>query len=280
MSSGAFDTHLIPTGLGRLQVKTGGEGPPVLLWPSLLMSGEMWAGVAEQLLPSYRVVLVDPPGQGGSDLLKWRFALESSAECIPAVLDGLGIARAHFVGNSWGAMIGGTFAARHPDRAGAAILMNGTAATAGLRQKLDYVMLVHLVRVLGRVPPALYPRAVKGFLGPTAEREQPQLADYIRSVFAGLDARSISYGIESVVPRRPNQAPLFASIRTPVLVVAGEEDRTFPLAETRAMAEAIPGAEFVCMPGVAHLAGLEQPALVADLIRDFITRHPLQAVSV
>lgn len=239
------------------------------------MDGDMWTGVTEHLRSTLQVILIDPPGQGGSELLKRRFHLNESAECIPAVLDALAITRAHYVGNSWGGMIGGAFAARHPERVGAAILMNATAAPAGFRQKLEYMSLIYMVRMRGKVPPSLYPRAVKGFLGPTAERDQPELADYIKNVFSRLEAPSIAYAIESVVPRRPNQAPLFASIRTPVCVVAGDEDRTFPVAETRAMADAIPGAEFVCMPGVAHLAGLEQPLRVATLIRDFVGRHPI-----
>ena len=56
----------------------------------------------------------------------------------------LGIERAHFVGNSWGGMIGGTFAAAYPDRVGSAVLMNCTASAAGARQKLEYGFLLRM----------------------------------------------------------------------------------------------------------------------------------------
>ena len=59
---------------------------------------------------------------------------------------------------------------------------------------------------------------------------------------------------------------------TPVLVVAGAEDATFPLPETAAMAEAIPGADIAVLDGVAHLAGLENPPLVNKLIEEFVFR--------
>lgn len=73
-----------------------------------------------------------------------------------------------------------------------------------------------------------------------------------------------------MVPDRPDQRALLASVTTPVLVVAGDEDATFPVAETAAMARAIPDAETVVLDGVAHLAGLENPGLVNGLIEDFV----------
>jgi 3-oxoadipate enol-lactonase len=60
------------------------------------------------------------------------------------------------------------------------------------------------------------------------------------------------------------------AIRKPVLVVAGEEDRTFPVAETRAMAEAIPGSQFRVLPEVGHLAALEAPQQVNAAIDKFL----------
>jgi 3-oxoadipate enol-lactonase len=75
-----------------------------------------------------------------------------------------------------------------------------------------------------------------------------------------------------VVPRRPDQRALLSRTRTPVLVVAGVEDATFPNRETKAMADAIPGSTFVVLDGVAHLAAFEDPALVNQLVDDFLTR--------
>ena len=82
-----------------------------------------------------------------------------------------------------------------------------------------------------------------------------------------------SWAVQSVVPARPDQRSLFARISTPVLVVAGAEDATFPLPETIAMAEAIPGADIAVLDGVAHLAGLENPPLVNKLIEEFVFRE-------
>ena len=78
--------------------------------------------------------------------------------------------------------------------------------------------------------------------------------------------------MRSVVPARPDQRALLRRVTTPVLVVAGVEDATFPLPETIAMAEAIPDAAIAVLEGVAHLAALENPPLVNKLIEEFVFR--------
>jgi 3-oxoadipate enol-lactonase len=190
------------------------------------------------------------------------------------ILDGLGIDAAHFVGNSWGGMIGGTFAARHPDRVRRAVLMNCTASAAGLAQKLEYGLLLHVARLLGGIRPPLTRSVLKAFLGPTTLRSRPDVVAFVRATVLADDLGSCAWAVRSVVPRRPDQRALLSRTRTPVLVVAGAEDATFPNSETRAMADAIPGSTFVVLDGVAHLAGLEDPALVNAVIDDFLSRGP------
>lgn len=131
-------TRLVDTTLGTLRVQvSGGTGPAALMWPSLLMTGDLWAGQAARFGDSHRLVLVDPPGHGGSAPLSGPFSFADCARCVVDLLDGLGIDRAHFVGNSWGGMIGGTFAALHPERLDRAVLMNCTASKAGVAQRFS-----------------------------------------------------------------------------------------------------------------------------------------------
>ena len=73
-----------------------------------------------------------------------------------------------------------------------------------------------------------------------------------------------------MVPDRPDQHALMARITAPVLVVAGVEDVTFPVAETRAMADSIPNSTFTVLDNVAHLVALEDPARVNELLEAFL----------
>jgi 3-oxoadipate enol-lactonase len=260
----------VETVLGRIRVRVDGSGDAILFWPSLLMTGDMWSAQAAHFADRYQVVLIDPPGHGDSERLTAAFTFDDCVRCIVDILDGLGIDRAHFVGNSWGGMIGGTFAATHPDRIGRAVLMNCTASAAGFGQKVEYGALLRMAGWLGGIRPPLTRSVLKAFLGPTTFRTRPAIVSYVRDTVQSDDLESCSWAVRSVVPRRPDQRALLSHVTTPVLVVAGVEDATFSNSETKAMADAIPGASFVVLDGVAHLAGLEDPALVNALVEDFL----------
>jgi 3-oxoadipate enol-lactonase len=245
----------------------------MMFWPSLLMTGDMWAAQAEHFADRCRVILVDPPGHGQSEKLTAMFAFPDCARAIVDILDALGEERTHVVGNSWGGMIGGTFAALYPERIGNAVLMNCTGSAAGVRQKFEFGLLLRTATVLGGVRPPLTRSVLKAFLGPTTFATRPEVVAYVRDTVQRVDISSASWAVRSVVPARPDQRSLFAKISARVLVVAGEEDATFPVPETLAMAEAIPNAAVAVLDGVAHLAGLENPPLVNKLIDEFVFRE-------
>lgn len=275
LSFDAIDQQDVPTCLGVLRVRSAGQGEPILFWSSLLMSSGMWQAQAQHFSANYRVILIDPPGHGDSEALTQGFTFEQCARCVVEVLDALGIRRAHFVGNSWGGMIGGTFAACYPERVGAAVLMNCTASAAGWRHKLEFPVLAAISKLLGGMRGPLMGPVIRAFAGPTSRRQRPQVVASIREAVGLCRVHSVAWAVSSVVPNRPDQRALMGQIRTPVLVVAGEEDQTFAVAETREMATAIPGAEFVVMARTAHLAALENPEDVNPLIAAFLARHPL-----
>jgi 3-oxoadipate enol-lactonase len=260
----------LDTVLGRIRLQVGGSGSPIVFWPSLLMTGDMWHGVAENLIARRQVVLVDPPGQGGSQPLSDFFSFDDCARCVADILDGLGLDKAHFVGNSWGGMIGATFAATYPERVGGAVLMNCTAGRAGIRQKLEFAMLLRVAKWTGGIGPLLNRPVLKAFLGPTTMRERPDVVAHVSHSVQSVDIASASWAVQSVVTRRPDQRALLARIQTPVLVVGGAEDATFPPRDAIDMAKAIPDASIRVLDGVAHLAGLENPPLVSALVEQFL----------
>jgi 3-oxoadipate enol-lactonase len=260
----------VDTVLGRIRLQIAGSGQPIVFWPSLLMTGDMWHGVAHDLVARRQVVLVDPPGQGGSQHLTELFSFDDCARCVVDILDGLGIEKAHFVGNSWGGMIGATFAATYPERIGGAVLMNCTASRASVPQKVQFATLLALAKWTGGMGALLNRPVLKAFLGPTTFRQRPDVVAHVRNAVQAVDVASVSWAVKSVVSLRPDQRALLGTIKSPVLVVGGAEDVTFPPRDAIEMAAAIPNSSVRVLDGVAHLAGLENPPLVGQLVEEFL----------
>lgn len=260
----------VPTRLGQLHVAVSGRGDPILMWPSLLMDASLWDAQIDYFARSHTVIAVDPPGHGRSSPLERQFTFGECAQCIVDILDHFELPWTYFAGNSWGAMIGATFSAGFPERVRAAVFMNGTASPASRRQRLEYRVLLFLVRMFGGIRPPLTRSVVHAFLGPTSQRSRPDVVRRVLTIAQKNDPDSLIRAVRSVVIERPDQRTAFASITCPTLVIAGREDRTFPLRELEAMAESIPGATLVVIDDAAHLVAAEVPDRVNAEIRAFL----------
>lgn len=271
---GTLREQLIPTQLGLINVWLGGksDGPAMVFWPSLLVDSSMWRYQYEHYAPTHRVVLVDAPGAGKSEAVRRTFDLAECCNCLIATLDALGIERCHLIGTSWGALVGSVFAALHPERLQAAVLINGSATPSSANEIGSMTELVTALEGMTTMPDWLVGATQSAFAGLTAEASKPEFMDYLRCVL-NEDPRSVAFAIKSVVIESKDRHALLSTIKdVPILVLAGEEDRRFSVDEARNMADAIPGSQFALLPHTGHLAARETPHLVNKEIDAFLAR--------
>ena len=267
----------IPTQLGLINVRFGGkpDGPPMVFWPSLLVDSSMWRDQYQHYAPTHRVVLIDPPGAGRSEPLRRTFELAECGDCLVAVLDALGIDRCLLVGTSWGALLGSVFAALYPERLHGAVLINGSATPPSASEVAQMTQLVTALEGMTAMPDWLVGATQSAFAGPTAEAGKPEFMDYLRCVLRE-DPKSVAFAMRSVVIESKDRHALLRTIKdVPVLVLAGEEDRRFPVGEAQKMVDAIPGSVFVVIPQTGHLAARETPDAVNKAIDAFIAKRSL-----
>ncbi|MGH1471217.1 MAG: alpha/beta fold hydrolase [Cellvibrionaceae bacterium] len=265
-----YKKQKINTNLGIINVHITGDGPTMICWPSLMMTGLMWESQVKYFSKSHTMILVDSPGHGESEALQAVFSMRDCALCLSQILDELDVNECVFVGNSWGGMMGGVFAALYPSKLKAAVLMNCTASEASDLQKEEYAKTLSVIRSLEVFPEGLIGYSVKAFVGKTTEKTKPEVVEFISAMLKKVNPQSVSWAIESVVPLRKNQLSLLNTIVKPVLVITGEEDRTFPVDETKTMADSIPGSNFKVFPKVGHLSALESPNIVNNEIEKFL----------
>src|SRR6478752_1728239 len=93
----------VPTRLGRLHVRSIGEGTPTILWSSMFVDSHTWDPVVPLLPSGRRYHLVDPPGLGASQSLRGASDIAGAADAATDLLAGIGVSGpVDWVGNAFG----------------------------------------------------------------------------------------------------------------------------------------------------------------------------------
>jgi class 3 adenylate cyclase len=254
-----------------------GEGPPDLVlvstWFSHVEARWDFPGFAYYLrrLASFsRVISFDKRGIGLSDpvsLDRLPF-LEEWMSDVRAVMDAVGVERAVLLGANEGSMMAALFAATYPDRVSSLVLANATARPAWAPDN----------------PSGVHPEIVEAIVssvdaawgeGLTMASVNPSIAGDDRAVQAwGRFLRlAASPAVAAAVIRmifELDVRPVLPTIRVPTLVVS-RRDALFSAASGRAVAELIPGAEFVEVPGVDYGLAVGDVDPVIDEVEAFVT---------
>lgn len=108
---------------------------------------------------------------------------------------------------------------------------------------------------------------MRGTFAPALDRVDPDYVALLRATWNGRGVwRTFSAEQRSFVREASSLRPLLESIVIPTTVLVGDDDRVEPPATGAALAEAIPGARLVEVPGAGHLLPREAPEVVAEAI--------------
>lgn len=237
--------------------------PPALLLHGQPGSSRDWVDVIAHLPDDIAAVAPDRPGYGESTELATGF--RGNADAAVALLDDKGIDRAVVVGHSWGGGVGLALAQHRPDRVAGLVL----AASVG-PQCLGLIDRVLGAPLVGEVLAFAGFTAVRRALGVgparrMAGRLMPSGALDITSVSFGRPDAWRAFTVEQRLMgiELPELADGLDQIEAPTIVLSGDGDRIMPRATAAALAEAIPSAELVEVPGAGHLLPVDAPQVVA-----------------
>jgi 3-oxoadipate enol-lactonase len=233
-----------------------GRGTPLLLIHAFPLNKSMWETQARAFKASYRVITIDLRGHGKSEAPLWRYTMEQFADDLCGLLDHLGVGKAVLGGLSMGGYALFAFYRKYPDRATALVLADTKAGVDTPEGKAGrYAMAQKLSKEgIGTVEEAMLPR----LLSPGTLRTQSPIVEQVRQMIRSTPVSGIVGDLMAMTDRE-DALPLLPRITCPTLVVVGEQDQATPPAESRLIAESIPGAHLVIIPRAGHLANLEEP---------------------
>ncbi len=229
------------------------DGPPVLLSHSLASDHTMWAPQIDALVAAgYRVIACDTRGHGASGAPAGAYSLPGLAADALALLDALGVARAHWVGLSLGGMIGQQFALDHPQRL-ASLALCDTACRVPPEGVASWEERIRTVAEQGLAP--LVEPTLERWFSPAFRAASPAEVARIGAIIRTTPPAGYAGCGQAI--KTLDLAARLGAIRLPTLVIVGEEDSGTPVAAARAIANAISGARLVILPGARHLSNIE-----------------------
>src|SRR5688572_28000202 len=263
-----------------------GARTPVLFCDGIGCDGYVWRylrdafGTRFGLHPHYR-----GHGRTAPPRDPRRVTIEDLADDIACVLDDALVDRAVLIGHSMGVQVALETYRRHPDRVSGLVLVCGASShplktfrgSGTLEDLLPMIeRWIHRVpRVINRLTRTLLPTRLAYEVASRLEirRELVEPTDFMPYLegLARIDTRLFVAMLSSAAQHSADD--LLPDIKVPTLVVAGERDGFTPPDRSRAMAEAIPGAELLEVPNASHTAPIERPNLVDSTIREFVAKR-------
>jgi pimeloyl-ACP methyl ester carboxylesterase len=223
-----------------------------------------------------RVLAFDNRGVGRSDRPPGPYSMAAMADDGAAVLADAGLERAHVYGISLGGMIAQEIALRHPGRVERLVL--GASTPGGAHASVADEATIAFFRRRGEMSAeeAVWASVPYNY----ARRTRAEHGDRI--------AQDIAQRLRFPIEPEPYAAQLAASlahdayerltsITAPTLVVHGTEDVMVPPANGTVLAERIPDAELIELPGAAHLYPTDDPAAdrrIAAFLNDGVGAGP------
>ena len=246
---------------------SGGAGHAVLLVHAIGCDHRMWDGLGTALSPRFRVIRMDVRGHGRSPVTPRPYSLDQLADDARDLLDSLKIGKAHWVGLSMGGMIGQAFALRHPARVHKLVLAN-TTSSYGAQGHEMWQARAKAVSEGGMA--AIKDLAMQRYFTDDFRASHSDIVDRIGDGFLATDPAGYIACCDAI--RDLDFSGDLHRIKAPTLVIAGEKDVGTPVAMSKAIADAIPGARLAVIPGVAHLSALENPEAFNQQVVDFLSR--------
>jgi len=264
----------------KLHYEESGSGLPIVFVHEFAGDWRTWEPQLRHFSRRYRCIAYNARGYPPSDVPAdiERYSQQRARDDIRAVLDALGIERAHIVGNSMGG-----FAALHFGMAYSARALSLVIAGCGYgahpdqyatfqaqARELAKTMLekgmAHIAATYGHGPGRL----------PLRDKDARGFAEFIRQ-FSEHSAQGSANTMLGYQARRPSLYNLItemAGITAPALIVAGDEDDVV-LEPSLLMKRTIPTAGLVVLPKSGHMTNVEDPALFNRIVEDFF--HDVEA---
>jgi pimeloyl-ACP methyl ester carboxylesterase len=255
-------------------------GPPVVMIHGASSNLEvMRQPLGEMLASNHRVILIDRPGHGWSTRARPEDSTPAiQGRMIDEALEKLGVGQAILVVHSWSGALGARMALDYPKRIAGLVMLAPVAypwpGGVGWYNKLVTIPVVGPLLAYTITLPLGYFLAKPGARGVFLPQIMPD--GFVGDTATALLLRPREFlanarDLVSLKTAVAEQAPRYAAIRMPAVVISGELDKTVSTnRHSRPFAKTVPNAKLIVLPDVGHMIQNAAPELVISEIEAMI----------
>jgi 3-oxoadipate enol-lactonase len=243
-------------------------GELLILNNGVFMNTTSWAFQLPDLCRRHRVLTYDMRGQGRSEHPEGPYSMERHAEDLAALMDTLGLEKAHMVGTSYGGELNLVMGIRYPERCRSLVIIASVPHSDPL-----LVAMIERWRIAAQLGdgPQFFRLIYADTYSEAFLIQRPDLIPMAEKRYADLDLPAAVRLLQSF--QRFNVTAELGRIQVPTCIISAELDLLKPRKYGEIMHQAIAGSEFHLVPGAGHVVVLERAAEVNTLILGFLAKH-------
>tara|TARA_R110002110_G_scaffold395138_2_gene609563 strand:+ start:54492 stop:55292 length:801 start_codon:yes stop_codon:yes gene_type:complete len=258
---------------GRFDVNyiEAGDGFPIVLIHGLAGDHTAWLPQIAAFKDTYRVIAMDNPGSGESSPVDAPVTTEELADTMIALMDNLGVDKAHVVGRSLGGLIGQHMMLRAPERVQSMTLAASTPAVDRIGKRILENMREVLEWRDNWVDWARHSAHV--FVSPAFYNDNPEAMERIEAL-VGNEARSkISYVNLNHAALTHDTSDRLGEMPCPTLIMGGRQDPICSMQGTDELSAGIANSETVIFEKSSHFFLMEEAEKSMQTLTDWFAKQ-------
>jgi pimeloyl-ACP methyl ester carboxylesterase len=252
---------------GRIHYSEIGSGEVIVLLHGYLESSEVWNGFAEKLSSHYRVIAIDLPGHGKSDVYSDVHTMEFLAEAVKELLDSLNTKKVFLTGHSLGGYVTLAFLELFPEYLSGYCLFHSQpfpdtpAALEKRRREIEVVK-------RGKKN-LMYPDNVINMFAPSNLEKYSEALQRSKDIASKIPSEGIIAVLKGMMIRTSRQK-FMEEGRVPCLWILGTMDNYIPCDLIQTKVKLPLNGQLVILQNSGHIGFIEEEDLSVNIMSDFI----------
>jgi pimeloyl-ACP methyl ester carboxylesterase len=251
----------------KIRYNDSGEGIPIVLLHGYLESSEVWNGFEEKLASEFRVISIDLPGHGKSEVIGASQTMELMASVVKDLILNLGLQKVFLTGHSLGGYVTLAFLELFPEHLIGYCLFHSQPfpdSQEAIEKRMREISIVNAGK-----KDLMYPDNVTRMFATSNLEKFSDALQRSKNIAAGIPGEGIIAVLNGMM-QRPSRLAILEEGRVPFLWILGSMDSYIPFDAIQKKVKLPENAIVVVLQKSGHLGFIEEEELSLKIIIDFL----------